>query len=144
MRFRSTFRELGIALSLAYVGLTAGPKFFTTVMIPNGLIWAAAAIIISMVPLLFAGMIGRRRLKLNFLVLSGLLTGSLTDPPALAFANGLAKSDAPSIAYATVYPATMLPRILMAQVMVLLFFDWLLTRTHHPTIFLLASTPINA
>jgi putative transport protein len=116
------FRELGIALFLACVGLSAGPKFFSTVMSPNGVIWAAAALIISMVPLLIAGIIGRRWMRLNFLVLSGLLTGSMTDPPALAFANGLAKSEAPSIAYATVYPATMLTRIFMAQVMVLLFF----------------------
>jgi putative transport protein len=116
------FRELGIAMFLACVGLSAGPKFFSTVMSHDGLIWAGAAIVVSMVPLLVAGIIGRRWMRLNFLVLSGLLTGSMTDPPALAFANGLAKSDAPSIAYATVYPATMLARILMAQVMVLLFF----------------------
>lgn len=116
------FRELGIALFLACVGLTAGPQFFATVMSRNGLLWAASALIISMAPLLIAGIIGRRYLKLNFLVISGLLTGSMTDPPALAFANGLAKSDAPSIAYATVYPATMLARILMAQILVLLFF----------------------
>jgi len=116
------FRELGIAMFLACVGLSAGPKFFSTVMSHDGLIWAGAALVVSMVPLLVAGIIGRRWMRLNFLVLSGLLTGSMTDPPALAFANGLAKSDAPSIAYATVYPATMLARILMAQVMVLLFF----------------------
>lgn len=116
------FRELGIALFLACVGLSAGPKFFSTVMSQDGLIWAGAALVVSMLPLLVAGVIGRRWMGLNFLVLSGLLTGSMTDPPALAFANGLAKSDAPSIAYATVYPATMLTRILMAQVMVLLFF----------------------
>lgn len=116
------FRELGIAMFLACVGLSAGPKFFSTVMSQDGLIWAGAALVVSMVPLLVAGIIGRRWMRLNFLVLSGLLTGSMTDPPALAFANGLAKSDAPSIAYATVYPATMLTRILMAQVMVLLFF----------------------
>jgi putative transport protein len=116
------FRELGIAMFLACVGLSAGPKFFSTVMSQDGLVWAGAALVVSMVPLLVAGIIGRRWMRLNFLVLSGLLTGSMTDPPALAFANGLAKSDAPSIAYATVYPATMLTRILMAQVMVLLFF----------------------
>lgn len=116
------FRELGIALFLACVGLGAGPKFLSTVLSRDGLIWAAAAVIVCMLPLLVAGFIGRRFLKLNFLVICGLLTGSMTDPPALAFANGLAKSDAPSIAYATVYPATMLARILMAQVMVLLFF----------------------
>ncbi|MDH4476122.1 MAG: putative transporter [Verrucomicrobiaceae bacterium] len=116
------FRELGIALFLACVGLNAGPKFFTTVMSRDGLIWAATALIVCMIPLLIAGFIGRRFMKLNFHVLCGLLTGSMTDPPALAFANGLAKSDAPSIAYATVYPATMLARILVAQILVLLFF----------------------
>jgi putative transport protein len=116
------FRELGIALFLACVGLNAGPQFFTTVMSRDGLIWAATALIVCMVPLLIAGFIGRRFMKLNFHVLCGLLTGSMTDPPALAFANDLAKSDAPSIAYATVYPATMLARILVAQILVLLFF----------------------
>jgi putative transport protein len=116
------FRELGIALFLACVGLNAGPKFFTTVMSRDGLLWAATALIVCMVPLLIAGFIGRRFMKLNFHVLCGLLTGSMTDPPARAVANGLAKSDAPSIAYATVYPATMLARILVAQILVLLFF----------------------
>lgn len=116
------FRELGIALFLACVGLNAGPQFFTTVMSRDGLLWAATALIVCMVPLLIAGFIGRRLMKLNFHVLCGLLTGSMTDPPALAFANDLAKSDAPSIAYATVYPATMLARILVAQILVLLFF----------------------
>ena len=116
------FRELGISLFLACVGLSAGPKFFATVMSHDGLIWAASAVIVVMVPLMIAGIIGRVWLKMNFLELCGLLTGSMTDPPALAFANSLAKSDAPSVAYATVYPLTMLCRILIAQVMVLLFF----------------------
>jgi len=116
------FRELGISLFLACVGLSAGPKFFATVMSHEGLIWAASAVIVVMVPLMIAGIIGRIWLKMNFLELCGLLTGSMTDPPALAFANSLAKSDAPSVAYATVYPLTMLCRILIAQVMVLLFF----------------------
>ena len=116
------FRELGIALFLSCVGLSAGPKFFATVMSRDGLIWALSAVVIVMIPLLAAGIIGRRWLKMNYLVLCGLLTGSMTDPPALAFANSLAKSDAPSIAYATVYPLTMLSRILVAQIMVLLFF----------------------
>ena len=116
------FRELGIALFLSCVGLSAGPRFFVTVMSRDGMVWALAAVVVVMVPLLAAGIIGRRWLKMNFLVLCGLLTGSMTDPPALAFANSLAKSDAPSIAYATVYPLTMLARILVAQIMVLIFF----------------------
>jgi putative transport protein len=117
------FRELGIALFLACVGLGAGPKFFATVMSRDGLIWAVSAILVVMIPLLTIGIIARRWLKLNFLVICGLLTGSMTDPPALAFANGLARTDAPSNAYATVYPLTMLARILVAQIMVLLFFQ---------------------
>lgn len=116
------FRELGIALFLACVGLGAGPKFLATVMSRDGLIWAVSAVVVVMVPLLIVGIIGRKWLRLNFLVICGLLTGSMTDPPALAFANGLARTDAPSIAYATVYPLTMLCRILIAQIMVLLFF----------------------
>jgi putative transport protein len=116
------FRELGIALFLACVGLGAGPKFFATVMSRDGLIWAVSAILVVMVPLLTIGIIARRWLKLNFLVICGLLTGSMTDPPALAFATGLARTDAPANAYATVYPLTMLARILVAQIMVLLFF----------------------
>ncbi len=116
------FRELGIALFLSCVGLSAGPKFFATVMSHDGLLWALSAVVIVMVPLMAAGIIGRKWLKMNYIDLCGLLTGSMTDPPALAFANSLAKSDAPSIAYATVYPLTMLCRILMAQIMVIIFF----------------------
>jgi putative transport protein len=116
------FRELGISLFLACVGLSAGPKFFATVMSHDGIIWAFSAIFVVMIPLMTVGIIGRKYLKLNFLTLCGLLSGSMTDPPALAFANGLAKSDAPSIAYAMVYPLTMLARILVAQIMVLIFF----------------------
>ena len=117
------FRELGIAIFLACVGLSAGPKFLSTVMSRDGLLWASAAVLVVMVPLLLVGFIARRSFKLNFVAMCGLLTGSMTDPPALAFANGLVGSDAPSIAYATVYPLTMLCRIFVAQVMVLLFFS---------------------
>lgn len=116
------FRELGIALFLSCVGLGAGPKFFATVMSHDGVIWACSAIVVVMLPLLLAGIVGRKWLKLNFIELCGVLTGSVTDPPALAFACGFIKSDAPSIGYATVYPLTMLCRILIAQVLVLLFF----------------------
>ncbi|MCP5560631.1 MAG: putative transporter [Verrucomicrobiaceae bacterium] len=117
------FRELGISLFLACVGLTAGPKFFATVMSRDGLLWAGVAVLVVMVPLLLVGLFARRALKLNFIAICGLLTGSMTDPPALAFSNGMVGSDAPSVAYATVYPLTMLCRILVAQVMVLLFFS---------------------
>jgi putative transport protein len=109
------FRELGITLFLAAVGITAGEKFFGTVFTQTGLIWLLAAAVITMLPLLVVAFIGRRWLKLNFLTLSGLMAGSMTDPPALAFAANISKSDAPSVSYATVYPLTMLLRILCGQ-----------------------------
>jgi putative transport protein len=116
------FRELGMAFFLASVGLGAGPKFAATVMSHDGMIWAFSAVLVVMIPLLVAGMVGRHWLRLNYIELCGLLSGSMTDPPALAFANNLVGSDSPSVAYATVYPLTMLCRILMAQIMVLVFF----------------------
>lgn len=109
------FRELGITLFLAAVGITAGEQFFGTVFTQTGLIWLLAAAVITMLPLLVVAFIGRRWLKLNFLTLSGLMAGSMTDPPALAFAANISKSDAPSVSYATVYPLTMLLRILCGQ-----------------------------
>ncbi len=113
------FRELGITLFLACVGLGAGEKFFATVFAPAGLAWIGAAILITMVPLLFVGVFARLKLKMNFMAIAGLIAGSMTDPPALAFASSISKSDAPSVAYATVYPLTMLLRILGAQILAL-------------------------
>lgn len=113
------FRELGITLFLACVGLGAGEKFFATVFAGTGLAWLGAATLITMVPLLLVGVFARRWLKLNYMSICGLLAGSMTDPPALAFASSISKSDAPSVAYATVYPLTMLLRILGAQILAL-------------------------
>lgn len=115
------FRELGILLFLSCVGLKAGEQFVETVVTPQGLAWLGAAALVTSVPLLLVGTVARRFFRLNFMSLSGLIAGSMTDPPALAFANTVARSDAPSIAYATVYPLTMLLRILAAQVLVILF-----------------------
>ncbi len=109
------FRELGITLFLAAVGLKAGENFFGTVFTPTGLIWLAAATLITTVPLLAVAFVARHWLKLNFLTLCGLMAGSMTDPPALAFASNISKSEAPSVSYATVYPLTMLLRILCGQ-----------------------------
>ncbi|MFN0066059.1 MAG: putative transporter [Limisphaerales bacterium] len=114
------FREFGIALFFAAVGLAAGPKFFASVFSADGLRWLGAGLCVTVPPLLLAGIFARSVLKMNFTVLSGLLAGSVTDPPALAFANNLAKSDAPTVAYATVYPLTTLLRILSAQILALL------------------------
>lgn len=115
------FRELGIVLFLACVGLKAGEKFFSTVFTAEGLHWLMGGLVITIVPILLVGLLARLLMKLNFTVISGLLAGSMTDPPALAFANAVSGSDAPSVAYATVYPLTMLLRILCAQILVLIF-----------------------
>ncbi len=113
-------RELGIVLFLACVGLKAGSRFMDTLLSQDGPIWLLSGLCITVVPLLVVGIFARIILKMNFVVLSGLLAGSMTDPPALAFANTLIKSDAPSVSYAAVYPLTMLLRILCAQFIVLL------------------------
>jgi len=114
-------RELGIILFLACVGLKAGSKFIPTLMSPQGLSWLVAGFCITVIPLLVVGVVARLVMRMNFVTLSGLIAGSMTDPPALAFANAMTKSDAASVSYAAVYPFTMLLRILCAQLLVLLF-----------------------
>ncbi|MCE9610728.1 MAG: putative transporter [Chthoniobacter sp.] len=111
-------RELGITLFLACAGLKAGEHFFAILFSGQGPLWMACGAIITLVPLLLGAFVGRFLLKENFINLCGLLSGSMTDPPALAFANAINNSDAPSVAYATVYPLTMLLRILVAQLIV--------------------------
>ncbi len=114
------FRELGITLFLACVGFQAGSQFFTTVMTKTGALWLAAGMCVTIVPVMAVGILGRAVFKLNFMTLSGLLAGSMTDPPALAFAGSISQSDAPNVAYATVYPLAMFLRILTVQILVLL------------------------
>lgn len=109
------FRELGITLFLAAVGLKAGENFLATVFTTTGLVWIGAAAAIATVPLLIVAVIARLWLKMNYLTLSGLMAGAMTDPPALAFASAFSKSEAPSVSYATVYPLTMLLRIVCGQ-----------------------------
>ncbi len=114
-------RELGITLFLACAGLKAGEHFFEILLSSQGPLWMALGAAVTLVPLLVASFIGRIFMKQNFINLCGLLAGSMTDPPALAFANTINRSDSPSVAYATVYPLTMLLRILVAQLMVVSF-----------------------
>jgi len=114
-------RELGIILFLACVGLKAGTQFVPTLLSPEGFQWLVAGFCITLVPILLVGLFARLVLKLNYISLTGIIAGSMTDPPALAFANTLVKSDGPSISYASVYPLTMLLRILCAQVLILMF-----------------------
>ncbi len=114
-------REIGITLFLSCVGLKAGSQFAQTLLDGDGLLWMACGAVVTLAPLLLVGLALRAIWSTNYLAICGLLSGSMTDPPALAFANGVTNSDAPSVAYATVYPLTMLLRIVLAQVLVLFF-----------------------
>ena len=111
-------REVGIALFLACVGLGAGESFVETV-VNGGYKWIGYGFLITIIPIFVMGMIGRKALKLNYFTLSGLIAGSMTDPPALAYANDMAGNDIPAVGYATVYPLTMFLRVLCAQLMIL-------------------------
>jgi putative transport protein len=111
------FREFGIALFFASVGLMAGPTFFSAVFSLSGLLWLIAGVCVTVLPLLAVGILARKTLGMNYVELSGLIAGSTTDPPALAFASGTCQSEAPAVAYATVYPLTMLLRIMTAQIL---------------------------
>jgi len=113
-------REIGIVLFLASVGLASGEKFIPTLLSGDGFIWMGYGAIITLLPLLTIGFFARLILKRNYLEICGLLSGSMTDPPALAFANSIARSEAPSVAYATIYPLMMFLRIFVAQMLILL------------------------
>jgi putative transport protein len=113
-------REIGIVLFLACVGLKSGDQFINTLTQGAGFYWMAMAGLITIVPILTIGFVGRLIYKVNYLTLCGLLAGSMTDPPALAFAGTITGSEAPSVSYATVYPLVMLLRVLSAQTMVLI------------------------
>jgi putative transport protein len=113
-------REIGIALFLACVGLGAGEGFVDTV-VNGGYRWIGYGMIITVVPLLIVGIIARKVFKINYFTLMGLIAGSMTDPPALSFANQTAGNDIPAVGYATVYPLTMFLRVITAQLMLLLF-----------------------
>lgn len=113
-------RELGIALFLAAVGLKAGEHFVSYLTSGDGVYWMALGAVITVVPILIIGIWARLAGKLNYMHLCGLIAGSMTDPPALAFANAMAQNEAPSVTYATVYPLVMILRILSAQILVTL------------------------
>ena len=112
-------RELGICLFLASVGISSGKGFADTVFNATGMWWVIWGFIITFVPLLIVGIIARKVFKINYLNILGLLSGSYTDPPALAYGGAQTVSDAPAVAYSTVYPLTMFLRVVAAQVLVL-------------------------
>ena len=112
-------REIGIVLFLASVGIVSGEKLIPALISGEGFAWMGYGAVITILPLFLTGFFARLALKRNYLEVCGLLAGSMTDPPALAFANGIAQSEAPAIAYATVYPLVMFLRIFVAQILIL-------------------------
>jgi len=113
-------REFGLTLFLSCVGLNAGIKFFDVLLNGDGLYYMGLAALITFLPLAIMACVGHFAFKVNYLSLCGVLAGAMTDPPALAFANSQADSDAVNVGYASVYPLTMLLRILSGQVLAIL------------------------
>ena len=116
-------REIGICLFLASVGIAAGKDFFSTVFNLKGALWVGYGFCITVIPLVVVGIIARAKLKMNYLSIIGMMSGSYTDPPALAYGNKVANNDAPAVAYSTVYPLTMFARVIVAQIIVLCFLE---------------------
>lgn len=115
-------RELGIVLFLAVVGLKSGADFIATLVKGEGMSWIGYGIVITAIPLLTMGILARMFARMNYLTICGMLAGSMTDPPALAFANNLhATSGAAALSYATVYPLVMFLRIITPQLLAVLF-----------------------
>ena len=112
-------REIGISLFLACVGLGAGKGFVDTIIYEGGYVWIAYGAIITVVPILLGGLVGRYVWKLNYYTLIGVLSGTNTNPPALAYSSDLTSCDAPAVGYATVYPLAMFLRVLTAQLLIL-------------------------
>lgn len=113
-------REVGLALFLASVGIKAGANFLSTVVNGDGMMYVACGFLITILPILIMGTVARMKYKMNYYTLMGLIAGSTTDPPALAFANQVSGNDAPAVGYSTVYPLSMFLRILSAQLIILL------------------------
>lgn len=112
-------REIGIVLFLASVGIDAGKNFVQTVVDGDGLYYVGYGFLITVIPLLIVGTVARLYFKINYFTLMGLIAGSNTDPPALAYSNQTAGNDAPAVGYSTVYPLTMFLRILAGQMILL-------------------------
>ena len=113
-------REIGIALFLASVGIKAGANFVNTVVDGGGLLYVGCGFLITVIPLLIMGAVARWHYKMNYFMLMGLIAGSNTDPPALAYSNQTAGNNAPAVGYSTVYPVSMFLRILTAQLLILI------------------------
>lgn len=113
-------REIGLVLFLASVGIKAGAGFWDTVVAGDGLKYVGTGVLITVIPILIIGTIARKRYKFNYFTIMGMIAGTYTDPPALAYANQSCSKDAPAVGYSTVYPLSMFLRILVAQLIILL------------------------
>ena len=111
-------REIGISLFLAAVGLSAGPEFISTLQ-GGGYVWVGYGFLITVIPILIMGIVGRWVFKLNYFALMGTLAGSMTNPIALSFVTSNSPNDIPAVSYSTVYPLTMFLRVVSAQILVL-------------------------
>jgi putative transport protein len=112
-------REIGIVLFLACVGLKSGSRFLEVLVSGSGVYWMLAGAFLTLFPLVVVGFVARIVLKLDFATICGVLAGSMTDPPALAFAGTITKSDQPLVAYAAVYPFVMILRVFVVQILIL-------------------------
>ena len=114
-------REIGLVLFLASVGIKAGATFFSTVVEGDGLLYVLTGFLITIIPILIIGPIARLKFKFNYFTIAGMIAGTYTDPPALAYANSICSKEAPALGYSTVYPLSMFLRIFTAQLVVLFF-----------------------
>lgn len=114
-------REIGLMLFLASVGIKAGDGFLETVIQGDGVKYLYTGFLITIIPILIIGIIARKKYKFNYFTIMGMIAGTYTDPPALAYANSICSKEAPSIGYSTVYPLSMFLRIFTAQIIVLFF-----------------------
>ncbi|MBR2775609.1 MAG: putative transporter [Prevotella sp.] len=114
-------REIGLVLFLASVGIKAGAGFLHTVVEGDGLLYVLTGFLITIIPILIIGPIARIRFKFNYFTIAGMIAGTYTDPPALAYANSICSKEAPAVGYSTVYPLAMFLRIFTAQIIVLFF-----------------------
>ena len=114
-------REIGLVLFLASVGIKAGAGFYNTVVEGDGLLYVLAGFLITIIPILIVGPIARMKFKFNYFTIAGMVAGTYTDPPALAYSNSICSKEAPAVGYSTVYPLSMFLRILTAQLVVLFF-----------------------
>lgn len=119
-------REMGIALFLASVGLSAGDRFVSAFIDGNGLLYVALGLVITVVPLIITGVVARIKFRMNYHLIVGLLAGATTDPPTLAYANTISEKDSSAIAYSTVYPLAMFLRILTGQVVLLALWSFVM------------------